>query len=183
MYNKTLRQSALLYNTVVMTFGIALLYLSTIVTPISFKGIPLTLQTTCVIFIGLYYTPYQAVSTLALYLFSRLAGVPIIPGISYGLAAFIKPTGGYLIGMLVGTCVVSYLRARFKASSGLSLMIYSLTCLVTIYTFGLLHLTYCFHSFSKAVAVGLVPFIVPEIYKMIMLCSVIVAIESGKRKK
>ena len=183
MYNKTLRQSAVLYNTVIVTFGVALLYLSTIATPTSFRGIPITLQTICVIFISLYYTPYQAVSTLALYLFSRLVGVPTVPGISFGLTAFIKPTGGYLIGMLVGTCMVSYLRTRFKARSSLSLVIYSLTCLTAIYAFGLLHLTYCLHSFDKAVAVGLVPFIVPETYKMIILCSVIVAMESSKRKK
>lgn len=183
MYNKTLRQSTALYNTVIVTFGIALLYLSTIVTATSFKGIPVTLQTICVIFISLYYMPYQAVSTLALYLFSRFIGIPTVPGISFGLTAFIKPTGGYLVGMLVGTCVVSYLRTRFKTRSSLSLVIYSLTCLAAIYAFGLLHLTYCIHSFNRAVAVGLVPFIIPETYKMIILCSMIVSIESNKRKK
>ena len=183
MYNKTLRQSTVLYHTAVITFGVALLYLSTIATPTSFRGIPVTLQTICVIFISLYYTPYQAASTLALYLFSRLTGIPTIPGIPFGLTAFIKPAGGYLVGMLVGTCMVSYLRTRFRTRSGLSLVIYSLTCLAAIYTFGLLHLTYCLHSFNKAVSVGLVPFIVPEIYKMIILYSVIIAINSVKRKK
>ena len=94
-----------------------------------------------------------------------------------GLAKLLGPTGGYLIGMIF----LSYL-------GGLGLERFSKEPLLQ-YAFFLLGMLFCYilgtlwlarllsFSFFKALAVGVIPFIVPDCIKVFL------AVELGKRMK
>ena len=118
-------------------------------------------------------------STLAylLYLLLGIFGLPVFSNYEAGLAKLLGPTGGYLIGMIF----LSYL-------GGLGLERFSKEPLLQ-YAFFLLGMLFCYilgtlwlarllsFSFFKALAVGVIPFIIPDCIKVFL------AVELGKRMK
>ncbi len=63
-------------------------------------GVPLTLQTFAVSLTGFVLRWKQAAVSVGVYLAVGLAGLPVFSGFSGGLAHFIGPTGGFLLGFL-----------------------------------------------------------------------------------
>lgn len=74
--------------------------------------VPLTLQTLGVMLAGLMLGPWRGLLAVALYLLLAAAGLPVLTGGRGGLGAFMGPSSGFLLGMLVGSWVVGYLAER-----------------------------------------------------------------------
>jgi len=64
--------------------------------------VPATLQTLVVILIALLCTPAQAAATVGAYVLLGAAGVPVFSSAQGGVATLVGPTGGYLLGFLLG---------------------------------------------------------------------------------
>ena len=71
---------------------------------IPFYPVPMTMQTFVVLLIGITLGWKLAVATISLYLFEGIIGLPVFSGTpekGVGLAYFVGPTMGYLIGFIV----------------------------------------------------------------------------------
>jgi len=72
--------------------------------PIPISPVPLVLQNLFVLLAGLLLGPRWGLASVGIYLFIGALGMPVFVGGKGGLAHFIGPTGGYLIGF--GLCAV-----------------------------------------------------------------------------
>ncbi|MEV8041268.1 biotin transporter BioY [Arthrobacter sp. NPDC080082] len=90
--------------------------------PVGGLGVPITLQTLAVILTGLALGPARAFAAVGLYLLLGFAGLPIFSGGRAGLGVLAGPSGGYIIGFLLGATAVGALTAvvlrRTSAGTG-----------------------------------------------------------------
>lgn len=97
------------FNRVLLAFvGTAILTLSAKIS-IPFYPIPTTMQTFAVISLGCVFGSRLAAATVALYIFEGALGLPVFQGHTTGLAIFMGPTSGYLVGFVSAAYVVGRL--------------------------------------------------------------------------
>jgi len=139
--------------------------------PIPFSPIPLVLQNFFVLLLGLVFGAKLGASSIALYLFLGILGLPVFAGAKGGVAHFMGPTGGYLVGYLAGTIVTGFL-AALQLKQNKSILFRDLGAalggLVVIYALGVpwLKLRIGF-GWEKALEAGLLPFIPGDILKAV----------------
>lgn len=129
--------------------------------------VPITLQTMVVTLAGLILGPRYGAASVLLYLLAGLIGLPVFAGGKSGLAAFLGPTGGYLIGFVI--CAI-----MCGIASGSPLkpakILFSV-CLVgnlVVLLFGSAMLMVILNiSLTKAFLVGFAPFLPGAIIKSI----------------
>lgn len=132
--------------------------------------VPISLQTVACMLIGLLYRPKEALFTLITYLTAGAIGLPVFIGGTYGIAKFVGPTAGYLVGFTLGTFAVSYIRCKYEINLGKFINTFLLVVLgqVIIYTFGIIWLSHLI-GFNKAIYVGCIVFIPSGIVKSLIL--------------
>jgi biotin transport system substrate-specific component len=69
-------------------------------------GIPLSFQPFGVFFAGLLLGPLWGGFTLVVYLLAGIAGAPVFSNLGAGAGYFAGPTGGFLVGFLLGAVVI-----------------------------------------------------------------------------
>ena len=102
---KTLQNFKLLKYLLLMILGSVLLTVSAKI-KIPFYPVPMTMQTFVVIMLAIVLGSKVATSTILLYLFEGLCGLPVFsnsPEKGVGLIYFTGPTMGYLIGFIFAT--------------------------------------------------------------------------------
>lgn len=139
---------------------------------VPFWPVPMTLQTAAVFLIGLACGPRLGLATVALYLAEGAAGLPVFAGTpekGVGLPYMLGPTGGYLAGFLAAAWIAgraAELRLRLPALVGMLLL-----ASVAIYVPGLLWLS-TFVGPEKAVQLGLLPFVLGDLVKLLLVAFV-----------
>ncbi len=120
-------------NLVLAALFAALIVVLSLMPPIPLPGIPvpITLQTLGVMLAGVMLGPWRGLAACLLYLALAAIGLPVLPGGRGGLGVFAGPTGGFLVGMLLGV-VVTGLVARALAHGGMARMLgaYLLACVL-----------------------------------------------------
>ena len=132
-------------NTVLIALFAALIVVLSLMPPIPLPGIPvpITLQTLGAMLAGAMLGPVRGALACLLYLVLAAIGLPVLPGGRGGLGAFMGPTGGFLVGMVVGAFVTGWL-ARLLAGRATSAWAkwagYVVACLIggiaVVYAFG-----------------------------------------------
>ncbi len=128
--------------------------------PISFTNL--------VIYITMYVldTKRGTVAYL-LYLLIGLVGVPVFSGFTAGPGKLLGPTGGYLIGFIFMAVITGFFTERFADKHAVCILGMILATAVC-YTFGTAWLAYSAQmSFKSALAVGVLPFIIEDLIKII----------------
>ena len=145
--------------------GLLLLFVcSQIAIPL--KPVPITLQTTAVLLLGLAWPRKSAVTAVSSYLLFGAAGMPVWANFSGSFAYLCGPTGGYFFGFLVAVYAMARLRETvFTQKSYSNLLLLSFIGQVCIYAFGLLWLNNFVGSFEALLQGGLIPFIIPGVVK------------------
>jgi len=77
-----------------------------------FSPVPVTGQTFAVLFLGALYGSRRGPATVVTYLMLGAMGLPVFAGGMAGLARFVGPTAGYLLGFVVAAFVVGSLSER-----------------------------------------------------------------------
>jgi len=141
--------------------------------------VPLTLQVLVVMLVGLVLPPARALAAMAVYLLLGAIGVPVFSGGQGGLGVLAGPTGGYLLGFLVGAVFVALVRRSMSAgvppwvadSAG------AFVGLVIIYTLGWAQLALVtgMGPFEAFVA-GVVPFAFADVLKAIAAVLIVTAL-------
>ena len=128
--------------------------------------IPLTLQTFFV-YLGTLKLRRNAFIGVGVYLGMGLVGMPVFANGLAGYSVLIGPTGGFLIGFLVGSIIAGRIPIGIPTKS--SRLLPLLVCALTIFTFGWLWLSYWMGgSLIGALLVGVLPFLPGDMAKIFL---------------
>ena len=165
---KNLTQGKLIKSLVVVIIGSIALTISAKI-KIPFYPVPMTMQTFVVLFLGISLGHKIALAAIGLYLIEGIAGLPVFsnsPEKGIGLVYFTGPTMGYLIGFLTA----SYLASKIKESDNFFVILSKLIIATsTIYFLGLIWLGTLIGWEKPIFALGAKPFLLAEIFKIVIL--------------
>jgi len=136
---------------------------------IPFYPVPMTMQTFVVLLLGISFGYKVGVTTIFLYLLEGIVGLPVFsnsPEKGIGIAYFVGPTMGYLIGFIFACFLAGY----FKYNS--NYLINFLKILVStsiIYFFGVIWLGTLIGWDKPILQLGVFPFLLAEFFKMLLL--------------
>ena len=136
---------------------------------IPFYPVPMTMQTFVVMLLGISFGGKVAIATVSLYLLEGIMGLPVFsnsPERGIGLAYFIGPTMGYLLGFLSA----SYLASLISKDDNQLVILFKLIISVsTIYLLGILWLGNVIGWDKPIFELGVMPFLLAEIFKIFLL--------------
>ena len=161
-------QTKIIKSLLVIFLGSVILAISAKI-KIPFYPVPMTMQTFVVLFLGISFGYKIALATVSLYLIEGIIGLPVFsnsPERGVGLAYFMGPTMGYLIGFLSACFLASYI----KIQDNYFLIFFKLIFAVsTIYIFGILWLGTIIGWDKPIIELGVMPFLYAEIMKISLL--------------
>lgn len=142
-----------------------LMVLSAIRIPLFFTPVPVTLQT-FIVCLSIVFLKGKAFLPQSFYLLLGACGLPVFAGGGSGFLYFWGPTGGYLLGFLAAAIISPYFLPR-QATFMKMFFVFTFANAI-IYLSGLLWLVAAYHfSLPAAAAAGLLPFIAPELLKIL----------------
>ena len=166
--SKTLGIEKIIKLALITILGTILITISAKV-KIPFYPVPMTMQTFVILLIGITFGYKIGVATVALYLAEGLIGLPVFassPEKGIGIAYFIGPTMGYLIGFLVAV----YFSGLFKYDKGIINTFIKLIFSVSfIYIFGIIWLGTLIGWDKPIFKLGVEPFLLAELFKILLL--------------
>ena len=166
-FAKSLKQTKLIKYIFIALLGSILLAISSKV-KIPFYPVPMTMQTLVVLLIGICFGWKLGIATVSLYLFEGIIGLPVFSGTpekGVGLAYFMGPTMGYLIGFILA----GYLAGRFIYDNNYFLNFLKLTFATSfIYIFGMLWLGTLIGWDKPIFELGAKPFLLAEVFKILI---------------
>ncbi len=135
--------------------------------------VPITGQTFAVLMIGALLGSRKSALAIIAFLVEGAAGLPVFAG-GYGLATFIGPTGGYLVGFIGAAFVVGKLAEKEWDRKILTTIAAMVAGEVVLYAFGVCWLA-IMTNIRSALVIGLFPFIVGDILKVALAAAVLPA--------
>lgn len=141
--------------------------------------VPITLQVFVVVLAGLLLSPLWAGAAMGVYVLAGLIGLPVFAGGTAGVAVLAGPTGGYLVGFIMGAALGSAIRVYLSSirAGVLSDAFGASATIIAIYLFGWLYLSVqTGMGLMQAAAVGVAPFIGVDALKAIGAVSVAAAL-------
>ncbi len=136
---------------------------------IPFYPVPMTMQTFVVLFLGLSFGYKIAIASVSLYLLEGILGFPVFsnsPERGVGIAYFTGPTMGYLIGFLPACFIASLTTTD---DSYLFIFIKLFFSALVIYLMGILWLGTLIGWDKPIIELGVMPFLLAEIFKICLL--------------
>ena len=152
----------------IVIFGTLILTISAKI-KIPFYPVPMTMQTFVVVLMGMAFGWRIGVATVSIYLLEGIIGLPVFAGTpekGLGLVYFMGPTMGYLIGFLFATFFAGYLNLKKNMFIVFLKLIFSVSI---IYIFGILWLGTLIGWNKPILELGLIPFLLAEIFKISLL--------------
>ena len=165
---KILNNNKVLKIVSILILGSLLLTISAKI-KIPFYPVPMTMQTFIVLFLGISFGYKIALATVSLYLLEGILGLPVFsnsPERGVGLAYFTGPTMGYLIGFLSACFLASLVKNNDNYFLIFLKLIFSVS---TIYILGILWLGTLIGWDKPIFTLGVMPFLVAEIFKICLL--------------
>jgi len=131
--------------------------------------VPITLQTLFVNLAGALLGGYLGALSQVVYILLGVIGLPVFAGGKAGAGVLIGPTGGYLVGFVVGAFLIGKLTA-IRKNPGLVWLICAMSLGISVvYMLGIMQLMVVAKlDFDKAIAVGLLPPLPGDILKIII---------------
>jgi len=136
---------------------------------IPFYPVPMTMQTFVVLLLGMTFGYKIGLLTVSLYLLEGIVGLPVFansPEKGVGLIYFTGPTMGYLVGFLMAVSLAGYFKYE---KNYIDIFIKLLFAVTFIYIFGLLWLGYLIGWDKPIFKFGAQPFLLAELFKIILL--------------
>ena len=136
---------------------------------IPFYPVPMTMQTFVVLLVGMTFGYKIGLSIVLLYLLEGIIGLPVFsnsPEKGVGLLYFTGPTMGYLLGFILATFLSGYLNLNTNYFDVFIKLIFSVS---VIYIFGVLWLGYLIGWDKPILEIGVMPFLLAELFKILIL--------------
>lgn len=150
--------------------------------PLPFTPVPFTFQPMVVLVGAAALGSRLGMSSQLLYLALGIAGLPIFaasPLLPHGAARLLGPTGGYLMSYPLAAFVAGWLAERGFDRRYSTAFLAMAAGLAVVFAGGLAWLTIASQparGFSAALAAGFVPFIVPDLFKLMVAAGVMPAL-------
>lgn len=137
------------------------------------SAVPFTLQTFAVFFIALALGTRKALAATVIYILLGAVGLPVFSGFQGGVGALLGATGGFVLGFIPSVIAVSLLARKF-AKGFLSSAVCCLPGIIICYISGLLWYVFVYGggSVKSAFFVCVLPFIIPDVFKIILAATV-----------
>jgi len=161
-------QNQLVKSLVVIILGSIILTISAKI-KIPFYPVPMTMQTFVVLLLGVSFGYKIALASVGLYLLEGILGLPVFsnsPERGVGLTYFTGPTMGYLIGFLSACFLASLVK---KDDNYLIIFLKLVLSVSTIYILGVLWLGTIIGWDKPILELGVIPFLIAEIFKICLL--------------
>ena len=136
---------------------------------IPFYPVPMTMQTFVVLFLGMSFGYKIGLATVSLYLLEGIFGLPVFsnsPEKGVGIIYFTGPTMGYLVGFLFATFLAGYLNFKGNILSNFIKLLFSVSI---IYILGVAWLGYLIGWDKPVIQLGVTPFLLAELFKILIL--------------
>jgi len=128
--------------------------------------VPIVLQNLFIMLAGLLLGGRWGLISVAVYLLAGAAGLPVFAGGTGGVGKFVGPTGGYLLGFAAAAYLIGIISERGRGRVAIDVMAMIAGTLI-IYAFGVSWLKVVTGmSFSKALTVGMLPFLIGDALKI-----------------
>ena len=164
---KSSKQTKLLKFIFIALMGSIILAISSKI-KIPFYPVPMTMQTLVVLMIGVGFGWKLGVTTVALYLFEGIIGLPVFSGSpekGAGLVYFTGPTMGYLLGFLVA----AYVSGKFIYDNNIIKTFLKLSFATSfIYILGMIWLGSLIGWEKPIFQLGAQPFLLAELFKILI---------------
>ena len=164
---KSFKQTKLIKYIFIALLGSILLAISSKI-KIPFYPVPMTMQTFVVLLIGVCFGWRLGVATISLYILEGIIGLPVFSGTpekGIGLAYFMGPTMGYLIGFIFA----GYLAGKFIYDNNYFFNFLKLTFAISfIYILGMLWLGNLIGWDKPIFELGAKPFLLAELLKILI---------------
>ncbi len=136
--------------------------------PIPISPVPLTLQVFFVLLTGLVLGSRWGATGMAVYVMLGIIGFPVFSGGSSGIGVILGPTGGYLVGFVMGAFVTGSIVENL-GKSGIVMITAMTAGLAVIYAAGVLQLFIVadMPSIREAVVIGVLPFLIGDLIKLV----------------
>ena len=161
-------QNQLVKSLVVIILGSIILTVSAKI-KIPFYPVPMPMQTFVVLLLGVSFGYKIALASVGLYLLEGILGLPVFsnsPERGVGLTYFTGPTMGYLIGFLSACFLASLVK---KDDNYLIIFLKLVLSVSTIYILGVLWLGTIIGWDKPILELGVIPFLIAEIFKICLL--------------
>jgi biotin transport system substrate-specific component len=152
-------------------FAAALAAASQVAIPLPGTPVPITLQPLLVVLAGMMLGPAYGAASMALYLMLGAVGLPVFaPMGAPGMMRFVGPTGGYLLAYPVAAFVAGTLFLRTRSFNGRALA--AGAGVLVLYVGGLAQLALLTGSLTRAVWLGVLPFVALDAVKSLVAAAV-----------
>lgn len=165
-------------NKTIMAFFMACItgLMAQIIIPLPWTPVPITAQTFAVLIAGIVLGRYWGGFSMFIYVLIGILGVPWFAGMTGGYEIALGATGGYLLGFVLASLFLGhfadkYIRAR-SFTPMLGLMLFA--SLILIDVTGMIGLgiwlsttTGSFPGIWELLAMGLIPFIIGDLVKIV----------------
>lgn len=143
--------------------------------------IPLVLQNVVAISAGLVFGLPQGAAAVGMFLAVGTLGLPVFSGARSGIAVLNGPTGGFLIGYFVGAFIAGSIATKpkveekaFSKETLFRLARGAIAGLAFTYLIGVLNFKRVTGtSFSQALSLCIIPFIIPDIIKICIMVPIV----------
>lgn len=133
--------------------------------PLPFSPVPLATQGSFCLLLGVCLGARRASLAVALFMFEGMMGLPVFSLGKSGFWHLMGPTGGYLLGTLIGTYLTGFVFERMK-QKGVSSAFYAMAIgNAVIFFCGFCQLS-AFIGTKAAVMCGVVPFLIGDFLKL-----------------
>jgi len=164
---KNFRQTKLIKYLFIALLGSIVLAISSKI-KIPFYPVPMTMQTLVVLMIGASFGWRLGVTTVTLYLFEGIIGLPVFSGTpekGVGLIYFMGPTMGYLLEFLAA----AYFAGKFIYDNNMIKNFFKLFFATSlIYILGMAWLGYLIGWDKPIFQLGAEPFLLAELFKILI---------------
>ncbi len=132
------------------------------------QPVPFTLQTFFTALSGVILGGRTGALSQVVYVILGCMGLPVFAGGKAGLGVLLGPTGGYLLGFILGAYIIGKIVEAQAEEGIIGIALAILAGDLLLYSIGTLWLSIITHlSLITAIFVGVVPFVLPELVKLL----------------
>ncbi len=130
--------------------------------------VPISLATLFIMIFTYIFGSRMCMLSIIIYILLGAIGIPVFSGYTGGIHILIGPTGGYILGYLL-MCLISGTLIKHLGANMIFTTISFICGNLALYCIGTIYLSIINNlSYSNAILTGVVPFIIPDLIKIIL---------------
>jgi biotin transport system substrate-specific component len=135
--------------------------------PLPFTPVPITFQPHICLFLGATLGSRRGALAVLAFLFQGAMGLPVFATGKAGWLRLLGPTGGYLVGYVLGAFLTGYIVEKVKNRTPRMAILAMTAGNLVIYALGVFHLSN-FLGLKGALVYGVLPFLIGDLIKLVL---------------